>query len=52
MSLEMNYSKSKKIDLAYLEKQYGNFEAAIGHSLGGISLLNATRNGLKINQKE
>ena len=23
MSLEMNYSKSKKIDLAYLEKQYG-----------------------------
>lgn len=33
----------------YLEKQYGNFEAAIGHSLGGISLLNATRNGLKIN---
>lgn len=35
--------------ILYLEKQYGNFEAAIGHSLGGISLLNATRNGLKIN---
>jgi pimeloyl-ACP methyl ester carboxylesterase len=34
--------------IAYLEKQYGPFEAAIGHSLGGISLLNATKNGLAI----
>ncbi|HEX8575091.1 MAG TPA: alpha/beta hydrolase [Flavobacterium sp.] len=34
--------------IAYLEEQYGPFEAAIGHSLGGISLLNATKNGLGI----
>ncbi len=31
-----------------LEKQYGPFEAAIGHSLGGMSLLNAAKRGLKI----
>lgn len=36
--------------ILHLEKQFGTFEAAIGHSLGGISLLNATRKGLKINQ--
>ncbi|MFT3796417.1 alpha/beta hydrolase [Flavobacterium sp.] len=30
-----------------IEKQYGPFEAAIGHSLGGMSLLNAMRLGLK-----
>ena len=33
-----------------LEKQFGPFEAAIGHSLGGMSLLNATKRGLKINR--
>lgn len=32
-----------------LEKQYGPFEAAVGHSLGGMSLLNAMRLGLKVN---
>ena len=31
-----------------LEKQFGPFEAAIGHSLGGMSLLNAVRLGLHI----
>jgi len=32
-----------------LEKQYGPFEAAIGHSLGGMSVLNAIKQGFKIN---
>ena len=32
-----------------LEKQFGPFEAAIGHSLGGMSLLNAAKKGLQIN---
>lgn len=31
-----------------LEQEYGPFEAAIGHSLGSMALLNATKNGLKI----
>lgn len=31
-----------------LERTHGPFEAAIGHSLGGMSLLRATRYGLKI----
>ncbi len=31
-----------------IEKQFGPFEAAVGHSLGGMSLLNATKNGLAI----
>jgi pimeloyl-ACP methyl ester carboxylesterase len=31
-----------------LEKQFGPFDAAIGHSLGGMSLLNAVKRGLKI----
>ena len=31
-----------------LEKTHGPFEAAIGHSLGGMSLLRATKYGLKI----
>lgn len=34
--------------IAYLEQEFGPFEAAVGHSLGGISLLNATKNGLGI----
>jgi pimeloyl-ACP methyl ester carboxylesterase len=32
-----------------LEKQFGSFEAAIGHSLGGMSVLNAIKKGLKVN---
>lgn len=32
-----------------IEKTFGPFEAAIGHSLGGMSLLNAVRLGLRIN---
>jgi pimeloyl-ACP methyl ester carboxylesterase len=32
-----------------IEKQFGPFEAAIGHSLGGMSLLNAVKKGLTIN---
>ncbi|NHM07206.1 alpha/beta hydrolase [Flavobacterium sp. CYK-4] len=31
-----------------LEKQFGPFEAAIGHSLGGMSLLNAVKQGLNL----
>lgn len=31
-----------------LERLYGPFEYAIGHSLGGISLLNSVKQGLKI----
>jgi pimeloyl-ACP methyl ester carboxylesterase len=33
-----------------LEKTYGKFDAAVGHSLGGIALLNSVRLGLKINR--
>nr|WP_315149403.1 alpha/beta hydrolase [uncultured Flavobacterium sp.] len=33
-----------------IEKQFGPFEAAVGHSLGGMSLLNATKKGLAINR--
>ena len=32
-----------------IDKQFGPFEAAVGHSLGGMSLLNAMKKGLKIN---
>ena len=32
-----------------IDKQYGPFEAAIGHSLGGMSVLNAIKKGLKVN---
>jgi pimeloyl-ACP methyl ester carboxylesterase len=31
-----------------IEKQFGPFEAAVGHSLGGMSLLNAVKEGLQI----
>jgi len=31
-----------------IEKQYGPFEIAIGHSLGGMSVLNAIKNGLNV----
>ncbi|HEX9979869.1 MAG TPA: alpha/beta hydrolase [Flavobacterium sp.] len=33
-----------------LEKEFGPFKAAVGHSLGGMSLLNAVRQGLKVNR--
>ncbi|MDD5150120.1 MAG: alpha/beta hydrolase [Flavobacterium sp.] len=32
-----------------IERQFGPFEAAVGHSLGGMSLLNATKKGLNLN---
>ena len=32
-----------------LEKEYGPFDAAIGHSLGGMALINAVTTGLKLN---
>ncbi|MGO4903979.1 alpha/beta fold hydrolase [Flavobacterium sp. W20_MBD1_R3] len=32
-----------------IERQFGPFEAAIGHSLGGMSVLNAIKKGLKVN---
>lgn len=31
-----------------MEKQFGPFEYAIGHSLGGMSILNAIKEGLKV----
>ena len=33
-----------------IDKQFGPFEAAIGHSLGGMALLNAIKKGFKINR--
>jgi pimeloyl-ACP methyl ester carboxylesterase len=33
-----------------IEKQFGPFEIAIGHSLGGMSVLNAIKNGLKVDK--
>ena len=32
-----------------IDKQFGPFTAAIGHSLGGMSVLNAMKKGLKVN---
>lgn len=32
-----------------IDKKFGPFEAAIGHSLGGMSVLNAIKKGLKVN---
>ena len=32
-----------------IERQFGPFDAAVGHSLGGMSLLNAVKKGLAIN---
>lgn len=34
--------------LLQLEKQYGPFEAGVGHSLGGMSLLNSMKQGLQL----
>lgn len=33
-----------------IEKEFGPFEFAIGHSLGGMSVLNAIKDGLKVNK--
>lgn len=33
-----------------IDKQYGPFEIAIGHSLGGMSVLNAIKDDLKVNK--
>ena len=33
-----------------IDKKFGPFEAAIGHSLGGMALLNAIKKGLEINR--
>ncbi len=33
-----------------IDKQFGPFEAAVGHSLGGMSLLNAIKKGLNLNR--
>ncbi|QOG00831.1 alpha/beta fold hydrolase [Flavobacterium sp. MDT1-60] len=33
-----------------IEKQFGPFEIAIGHSLGGMSVLNAIKDGLQVNR--
>ncbi|PAM92940.1 alpha/beta hydrolase [Flavobacterium sp. IR1] len=33
-----------------IEKQYGPFEIIIGHSLGGMSVLNAIKRGFKVNK--
>lgn len=32
-----------------IDKQFGPFDAAIGHSLGGMSVLNAIKKGLQVN---
>jgi len=34
----------------HIEKEYGPFEVAIGHSLGGMSLLKAIKNGFRVNK--
>lgn len=36
------------LSILEIEKQYGPFEFAIGHSLGGMSVLNAIKDGLKV----
>lgn len=33
-----------------IEKKYGPFDAAVGHSFGGMSLINAVAGGLKVNK--
>lgn len=33
-----------------IDKQFGPFEAAVGHSLGGMSVMNAVKKGLKVNR--
>ena len=36
------------VSILEIDKQYGPFEIAIGHSLGGMSVLNAIKDGLKV----
>lgn len=36
--------------IQHLDKLYGPFHAAIGHSLGGMSILKAVKDGLKLNK--
>ena len=36
--------------IAEVDRKFGPFDAAVGHSLGGMSLLNAVKSGLKINR--
>ncbi len=36
--------------IAEVDRKFGPFDAAVGHSLGGMSLLNAVKLGLKINR--
>lgn len=38
------------VTILEIDKQFGPFEAAIGHSLGGMSVLNAMKKGLKVNR--
>ena len=38
------------LSILEIDKQYGPFEIAIGHSLGGMSVLNAIKDGLKVNK--
>jgi pimeloyl-ACP methyl ester carboxylesterase len=38
------------VSILEIEKLYGPFEIAIGHSLGGMSVLNAIKDGLKVNK--
>lgn len=33
-----------------IDKQFGPFEAAVGHSLGAMSVMNAVKKGLKVNR--
>ena len=36
--------------ILHLQDRYGRFEGAVGHSLGGMSLLNAIKQGLDIDR--
>ena len=36
--------------IAEVDRKFGPFDAAVGHSLGGMSLLNAVKSGFKINR--
>ena len=38
------------ICIRQLEKEHGPFDAAVGHSFGGMALLNAVKEGLKLNK--
>ena len=38
------------LSILKIDKEFGPFEAAVGHSLGGMALLNAMKKGLEINR--